>query len=135
MTADGQSGDETESEDVFGHRVVRRLFQPWVNRSISTLLAAVDSYTMEEKDLVGVRKQGNVGLTRHTAAINDDIRPYMVNLPVNFYDGEWFRRLDEYEKAELNAKPAMEIPVIVSQWLYLLSNEQQLTDTSHITFE
>lgn len=117
MKVDGQSGDETESEDVFGHRVVRRLRRPWISHQVSSLVAAVDSYGMEAKDQVGMRKQGNVGLTRHTAAINDDDRPYMVNLPINFYDAEWFRRLDEYEKAELNVQPAMNIPIIVSHSL------------------
>lgn len=114
LKVEGQSGDETEHEDVFGHRVVRRLRRPWICQEISSLVAAIDSYSMEEKDQVGMRKQGNVGLTRHTTAVTDDDRPYMINLPLNFYDADWFRRLDEYEKAELNVQPALNIPVLVS---------------------
>ncbi len=114
LKVEGASGDETESEDVFGHKVVRRLRRPWLSRQVSSLMVAIDSYSMEEKDLVGLRRQGNVGVRRHTDAINDDHRPYMINLPVNFYDSDWFRRLDEYDKADLNVQPAMNIPDIVS---------------------
>ncbi len=114
MKVEGASGDETESEDLFGRRVVRRLRRPWLSHQISALMVAIDSYSMEEKDQAGMRKQGNVGSIRHTMAINDDDRPYMINLPVNFYDSEWFRRLDEYDKVGLNVQPAMEIPNIVS---------------------
>ncbi len=115
LQADGQSDDQTETEDVYGHRVVRCVRRPWLNSEICSLVAAVDSYSMELKDMLGVRKQGNVGLTRIATAKKDDDRPYMVNLPINFYDTDWYRRLDEYEKADLNPRPEMDIPMIVRQ--------------------
>ena len=114
MTAEGQSGDETEAEDMFGHRVVRRLHRPWLNSEVSSLMVAIDSYFMEPRDQAGVRKRGNPGLTRHTIPKSNDNRPCMVGLPANFYDSDWFKRLDEYEKSELNVQPHTGIPTIVS---------------------
>ncbi len=99
---------------MFGHRVVRRLRRPWLNEQVSALLVAVDTYSMESKDQAGVRKRGNLGLTRHTPTKADDNRPYMVGLPSNFYDGDWFRSLDKYDKAELKIRPSMTVPSIVS---------------------
>lgn len=134
LTVEGHSGDETESEDVFGHRVVRRLRRPWLNQEISSLMCAIDTYFMEPKDQAGVRKRGNLGLTRHTTAKNDDDRPYMVGLPANFYDSEWLKRLDEYEKAELNVRPPMNIPTIVSLFDGLFDNIS-LIHVRHLMFE
>lgn len=113
LKVDGVSGDETESEDSFGRKIRRRLRRPWLSNQISSLMEVIDSYSMEARDLVGMRKKGNVGSIRLTAATNNDERTYLVNLPVNFYDVDWFRSLDEYEKAELNAQPAKHIPTIV----------------------
>ncbi len=100
-----------------GTELFGRLRRPWLNNKIASLLAVVDSYSMELNDLLSKRKQGNVGLTRNVAAINDDDRPHMINLPINFYDADWYRKLDEYEKAELNPRPEMAIPIIVGYFI------------------
>lgn len=114
-TADGMSEDESEIDEETGQKVVRILRRPWLNNAIPTLMHAVDSYNGCLLDELACLHQGNTSFKREELGTHNDRRPYMVGLPRNFYDNDWYKNLDDIEKEIVCANEKfVAIPALVS---------------------
>lgn len=114
-TADGMSEDESEVDEESGRKYVRILRRPWLNRAIPKLMHAVDTYDECLLDELAHQHQGNTSFKRVEPSVHDDKRPFMVGLPRNFYDKDWYKNLDDIDKEIVGAnEKTVAIPVLVS---------------------
>lgn len=129
-TADGISEDESETDEHSRPKLVRIRARPWINKAIPELMHTVDTYGQSKLDELGHQHQGNSSLPRVYVAKKDDIRPYMVGLPRNFYDDDWYKTLDEVEKSIVDAnEEVVDIPFLV--WSFFSTSDAQLAHVHH----
>lgn len=127
LTADGMSDDGSEVDEPTGQKFVRVLRRPWINKAIPELMHAVDTYEQAFLDELGYEHQGNTSFKRREPSNSDDKRPYMVGLPRNFYDGDWYRNLDEIDKAIIDASDTVvAIPTLVRRSIALFLSFRSL---------
>lgn len=108
LGAKGTSDDETDCKSP---KRVRRVQLAFLNRQFARLFAALDTYPQEGIALKR-DKRGNRHLDRIHESIHTNESRVVHNLPLNWYEGAWWRNLRQWEQDELDPQPPIPIPTL-----------------------
>jgi hypothetical protein len=104
---DGQSSDESEDGDSRS-RIVH--CQEWRSAAVTKLLELIDTHRAK-LNANGHRRAGNVpGLRLRSSDAPVSARDPPCGLPIDCYDEDWYKSLNEWQKKLLDAQPPHEIP-------------------------
>jgi hypothetical protein len=123
LDIDGMSSDESEDEKPMPRwsdrdlKKVRRVAIEWLNPKISALWASVETYENVPFDAI-LQRRGNASLSRkHIARSVNKARLPIIGLPRNWYNDNWYRSLESFQKRKLESRTDEPIPDLVCDLL------------------
>lgn len=108
------SGDETDTASGKAKHI-RRAKHLWLNPQITDLWIALDSYqhAVDDEMLIRIKqRRGNPGLPRADGGRLISDLPVPKFLPSNWYDGEWWKSLNEGAQFEVAPDDTISIPFL-----------------------
>jgi len=112
LTIAGMSSDESDTNESNRpiYRVKRRA---WRSKALTRYLILVD-HDQNKTNAYGNIRSGNPPRTRVRHSNNAlSVRDPPTNLPINFYNEDWYSGLTNKQKRDLAAKDAVELPEVV----------------------
>lgn len=108
---EGMSSDESGGEGSGPPYYIR--VREWRSRELIPYLQMIDR-EKRQTNAYGNRRSGNTARERQRVAAGGvSTRRAIAGLPLNFYDKTWYAGLSARDRALLNAKPDMDMPVLV----------------------
>jgi hypothetical protein len=110
LGVDGMSSDESEVDEN-RQRVFRVKRRPWRSKALDKFLRRIDD-DHNTTNAYGNNRAGCQPRIRKRPAYNESTGKAIRNLPVNFYDANWYRKLSDMDKRQLDAQKDVEVPEI-----------------------
>jgi hypothetical protein len=104
---EGTSSDESEVDEN-NKKCFRIKRHPWRSKLLDKFLRRVD----RDRNTTSAygNALGNRPRTRKRPAYSDSIGDAVPGLPMNFYDPNWYRKLSDWDKEDLDAGEDVEMP-------------------------
>ncbi|KAF8949603.1 hypothetical protein BDZ97DRAFT_1935152 [Flammula alnicola] len=108
LGAGGMSSDESDVDDD-GQRVYWVKKMSWRRKGLTARMVWIDKDRNTTTAYNNIRPGNPPRNRKRRINATETSRTAIPGLPINFYEEEWYNRLSEVQKSEINAAPAFEL--------------------------